>query len=276
MSAGAALVLGLGLTPAPALDSGWAETEGGRMRMVVDPTPREDGTIAGILDIDLDPGWKTYWRDPGGSGIPPTLDVSGSDGIALEEMAYPPPVRIDDGYAVWAGYSAPVQLPLIFRRTGSGDARIHALVFIGICEKICVPFQAEFTINLPEGTEAADDAKVIVAQAFGKLPQPAAADFKVETAVLDAEESRIEISAVLPQFRPSGVEPQLFVAGPPGFAFSQPKPAPAAGGSAGWTVGVEAIPAATSADTRQTLEIVITLGQRAIVQNVEIKGFSRK
>ena len=84
-----ALVLALGVPPSLSLDSGWAETEGGRMRLVVDPAPRADGTIAGILDIDLDPGWKTYWRDPGGAGIPPMLDVSQSTGHCPADDAVP-------------------------------------------------------------------------------------------------------------------------------------------------------------------------------------------
>ncbi|HEX8828430.1 MAG TPA: hypothetical protein VF778_09975, partial [Xanthobacteraceae bacterium] len=29
------------------------------------------------IEIKLDPGWKTYWRDPGDSGAPPTFDFSG-------------------------------------------------------------------------------------------------------------------------------------------------------------------------------------------------------
>jgi DsbC/DsbD-like thiol-disulfide interchange protein len=112
------------------------------MRLVVDPEPRGDGKIMAVLDVDLEPGWKTYWRDPGSAGIPPMLDFSQSTGIDLEAFAYPPPVRVDDGYAVWAGYTAPVRFPLV-QADSNRDAQIRAQAFIGICEKICVPFQAE-------------------------------------------------------------------------------------------------------------------------------------
>ena len=54
--AGPAIACLLAVSPAVSLDSGWAETEGGRMRLVIDPAPRQDGTIGGILDIALDPG----------------------------------------------------------------------------------------------------------------------------------------------------------------------------------------------------------------------------
>lgn len=33
--------------------------------------PESDGTIKAVLDVDLLPGWKTYWRDPGEAGVPP-------------------------------------------------------------------------------------------------------------------------------------------------------------------------------------------------------------
>ena len=43
----------------------------------------------GVLDIDLKPGWKTYWRDPGDAGVPPQLDVSASTNVAGAELRFP-------------------------------------------------------------------------------------------------------------------------------------------------------------------------------------------
>ena len=265
---GPAVALALATSPAWPLDSGWAETQGGRMRLLVDPSPREDGTFAGVLDIALEPGWKTYWRDPGSAGIPPTLDLSQSKGVALEAMLYPPPVRVDDGYAVWAGYTAPVMFPLIFRPTASGDAQIRALAFVGICEKICIPFQAELVVDLPQGAAASDAAKPAIQEAFARLPEEASADFNLEDAVFDADGKQLEIAANLPAFRPSGVKPELFVAGPKGFAFAPPVLVSDEGGRARWTVRIEDMPDSASAVAPEAFDIVVTLGQRAIEQNV--------
>lgn len=245
------------------------------MRLVIDPAPREDGTIGGILDIALEPGWKTYWREPGSAGIPPMLDVSASQGIALEAMRYPPPVRVDDGYAIWAGYTAPVRLPLVFRRTASGDAEIRAQAFIGICEQICVPFQAEFTIDLPEGSVAPDEAKSMIADAFARLPEAPGSDFSVEAAIVDADGKQLEISANLPAFRPSGVVPELFVAGPQGFAFATPKLMSDEAGVARWIVPIMDTPDLTPDSGAEGVNIVVTLGQRAIEQSVPIDPVPR-
>src|SRR5665647_485933 len=58
---------------------------------------REGGVWqAGIL-VELEPAWKTYWRMPGDSGIPPQFDWAGSDNIAAIEVMFPIPGRFRDG-----------------------------------------------------------------------------------------------------------------------------------------------------------------------------------
>lgn len=261
------IALAVTLAPAWSLDSGWAETEGGRMRLVIDPAPRDDGTIAGFLDVDLAAGWKTYWRDPGSAGIPPTLDFSLNEGIAFLSMHYPAPVRVDDGYAIWAGYTAPVQFPLTFERTGSGDARIHATAFIGICEKICVPFQAELVVDLPADPAGHDAARQAVDAAFARLPEAPGADFSLKSTRLEQNGTELTISAQLPAFRPSGIEPEVFVSGPEGFAFAPPRLTGNKDGLAEWSVRVEQ-PSGHADTDPLPLDIVVTLGQRAIAQSV--------
>ena len=43
-----------------------------------------DGTHVTALRIDLAEGWKTYWRAPGDSGIPPSFAFSGGDITAVQ------------------------------------------------------------------------------------------------------------------------------------------------------------------------------------------------
>src|SRR5687767_7822730 len=44
------------------------------------------------IQIRLEPGWKTYWRYPGDSGVPPTFDFSASDNVKSVRVAYPAPI----------------------------------------------------------------------------------------------------------------------------------------------------------------------------------------
>ena len=86
-----ALALLLAAFPSPALasSSDWFETEGGASGWSPRVTPDETGVLRALLEIDLKPGWKTYWRDPGDAGVPPTIDVSASTQHRSAEIRLP-------------------------------------------------------------------------------------------------------------------------------------------------------------------------------------------
>jgi Uncharacterized protein predicted to be involved in C-type cytochrome biogenesis len=249
-------------TPAAALDGGWAETEGARMRLVVDPARGPDGRLEGVLDIELAPGWKTYWKEPGGSGIPPAIDLAGSTGIALDAMRLPAPQRVDDGYSVWAGYRQSVRFALEF--SASGAARLEANVFIGVCEKICVPFQAAFSLPVPAPAEAGEDTEAarLVAMTRLALPEPASPGFAIAPPLLDAGAMTLTVTAELPEAGPADATPDLFVAGPRGWAFAPPRLVAVEGRRATFAVPVEGMPKDEGARAGP-LDLVVTHGSRA-------------
>src|SRR5208282_6171329 len=72
------------------------------------------------IEIRLDPGWKTYWREPGDSGVPPTFDFSGSENVKAVTVLWPAPGRFPDGAGGNSiGYLDHVILPL---RVAPADA----------------------------------------------------------------------------------------------------------------------------------------------------------
>src|SRR5262249_10804557 len=60
----------------------------------------------------IEPGWHTYWMNPGDSGEPPRIEWAPAPGFTLGEFAWPPPERIRVGPAMTFGYSDEVVLPL--------------------------------------------------------------------------------------------------------------------------------------------------------------------
>lgn len=182
---------------AGAASSGWHHVEGGSIRIVTSGTPDEDGRLRGALEIRLKPGWKTYWQDPGASGVPPTLAASASDGEeAGVEIGFPAPRRFDDGYALWAGYDQPLSLALTLTLPDGADApaRLDTSVFLGVCETICIPVQATLSFDPRAGTHEAEDAAV-VERAFAALPQPARADFGARMVEATQDSLTIEAAA---------------------------------------------------------------------------------
>ena len=70
-------------------------------------------SIRAGVEIKLDPGWKTYGRDPGDSGVPPKLDFAGSDNVKTVTVLWPAPERFPDGAGGNSiGYLDHVILPL--------------------------------------------------------------------------------------------------------------------------------------------------------------------
>jgi DsbC/DsbD-like thiol-disulfide interchange protein len=145
-----------------AAQSPWVTSEGGAMRLVI--TDDGKAPARGVLEIKLQPGWKTYWRDPGDGGIPPSL---GADGMAVE-LLFPAPERISESDMVFSGYHNGVSLPFFLPEALVTVDKLTA--FIGVCSEICVPFQAEFPLMRDQGDRA------LVDQAFAALPKPASAD----------------------------------------------------------------------------------------------------
>src|SRR5262252_7728910 len=71
-----------------------------------------DATLRAGIEIKLAPGWKTYWRYPGDSGVPPRFDFTSSQNVRSVEIAWPAPRRFSDDSGVTIGYTDNVVFPL--------------------------------------------------------------------------------------------------------------------------------------------------------------------
>ncbi len=258
-----AALLAAAIAPAAAATTDWLQSKGARVRIVA-TRPGADGTIRAAVEIDLKAGWTTYWRDPGGSGIPPQLTTEGSRNVKSVRLQFPPPVALDEGGVAAVGYDAPVALPLTIRQGVPGkDSLLHARLFIGVCKEICIPVNADFSLDIPSSESPANSiASVMVAGAFASLPGPEDDSFAVGKAELSKDGHRVTVTARLPGSTPGGAPPQLFVAGPAGWSFAPARLQQRSGGSATFVVPVAARPDTLRDDTR--LILVVRDGERSI------------
>lgn len=162
-----------GLAPAlagGARASAWAEFREVRVRLLLlDPAPG-DTTIRGGIGIRLQPDYKTYWRNPGDSGVPPMVDLAGSEGISGFELAFPFPTRFDDGAGghSW-GYKRDVILPFTARREGSGPIRLVMKLDFAVCGTMCIPLAAQ--LKLDPGQMQPDEVAASLKRAHERLPK---------------------------------------------------------------------------------------------------------
>jgi DsbC/DsbD-like thiol-disulfide interchange protein len=207
-----------GATPVLASSTDWFETQGGRVRLITSGKPDADGRLQGILDIDLDPGWKTYWRDPGDAGVPPQLDIAASTNISSAELDFPAPQHHDDGYSKWAGYDQSVALPVTFHLKSAGEpAMIDAHVFLGICETICIPVSTKLSLDPASDPDNADDA-ALVSAAQEALPGAEQPDFNVK--ITSSDEKSLLVEATFPG---NPMSADFFIAGGQGYSFAAPR-----------------------------------------------------
>ena len=211
------LFLAVSHNGASATASDWVQVQGGRVRLVTASVDAA-GVLQGALEIDLQPGWKTYWRDPGDAGVPPQIDISKSVNIATVEMRFPAPERFDDGFSKWAGYKHKVAFPVTFTLKSPGEpASIEADVFLGICETICIPVQGKFTLD-PARDPGNDDHQALVTAAINALPGPERPDFRATDRSSDGKTMVIEAAV------PGDAAPaEFFIAGDQGYMFGPPE-----------------------------------------------------
>jgi DsbC/DsbD-like thiol-disulfide interchange protein len=206
--------VGLGAGVAQADMTAWATNEGGRMRLVVMP-PEPDGRIRGALQIEPKPGWITYWREPGDTGIPPQITFPSESGITLDRLSYPVPKRIDNGALRDVGYDEPVAFPFeLTAKPAGAPVTVTASAFIGLCRNICIPFQADFTLALQAARGTPVEEAMILNGALAKLPEAPSDSFAVTQYAIGQGGSVLRLTLRLP----GDVQavPQVIVSGPQG------------------------------------------------------------
>jgi DsbC/DsbD-like thiol-disulfide interchange protein len=66
----------------------WTQELHASARLIAGAAATEAGSksLRAGVEVQLDPGWKTYWRDPGDSGTPPTFDFAESTNVKSVSM----------------------------------------------------------------------------------------------------------------------------------------------------------------------------------------------
>jgi DsbC/DsbD-like thiol-disulfide interchange protein len=244
-----------GLSPAWAQDtSAWQREAHAATRLIAGALVKTPGTafIRAGIEIRLDPGWKTYWRYPGDTGVPPTFDFAGSQNIKSTTVQWPAPERFSDGAGGHSiGYVGDIILPL--KVTPANDAQsatLHAKLNYAICGTLCVPAKA--TLELPLTGNSADEG--ILDKAESEVPKrvPLGPDNGNALAILSVhrEAGGAHDKVVVDVAAPAGAAVALFAEGPtPEWALPLPEPAgPATGPTRRFTFDVDGLPPGAKAN----------------------------
>ena len=151
-----------------------------RIRLISSDRLEAGHVLAGI-EVDMPPGFKTYWRVPGETGIPTQVEDWGSRGLSDPQLLWPHPTIAEvEGYLDFV-YFGPTVLPLRLA-SGGGRGELTLRVTMGICSDICVPVQATFSLAVdPTRPDPGQDLRL--RQALANVPVPPVDDAIVGDAV---------------------------------------------------------------------------------------------
>jgi DsbC/DsbD-like thiol-disulfide interchange protein len=200
--------------------SPWQEDAHSAVRLLAGS--RSGAVLLGGIALQLKPGWHTYWRTPGDSGVPPRFDFSKSDNVEAVTVLWPAPTKFDDGAGgISLGYHDQVVLPLrIVAKNTEKPVTLRADINYAVCEKLCIPVQANLELSFNSVASTEDSA---LFTALDTVPKPANVGDPNPLTIRDVKRegrSEVLVDVVSPDNRPIN----LFVEGPtPDWGLPVPK-----------------------------------------------------
>ncbi|GEC53698.1 DsbC/DsbD-like thiol-disulfide interchange protein [Bradyrhizobium japonicum] len=183
---------------------------------------RSGAVLLGGIAFQLQDGWKTYWRTPGDSGVPPRFDFSRSDNVEAVTVMWPAPRQFDDGAGGTSlGYKHQVVLPLrIVAKNPDKPLVLRADINYAVCEKLCVPVEAKAELAFASVASTEDTA---LSEALNAVPKPANIGDPIPFSIRDVKrdgKNNVLVDVSAPESR----DLSLFVEGPtPDWALPVPK-----------------------------------------------------
>ena len=215
------------------------------------------------IEIKLATGWKTYWRYPGDSGVPPRFDFAGSENVKSIEIKWPAPHRFSDESGITIGYKDDVIFPLhIVAQDAAKPVRLRLKADYAICEKICIPADGRAELVL-DGRRSELDQHLAAFEALvpkhAQLGDGAPLAVRAVRRETGGDRPRVIVDVAVPGNGPV----DLFAEGPtPEWAL--PVPEPVAGAPAGlqrFAFVLDGIPPGERADgARLTFTLVAPSG----------------
>jgi DsbC/DsbD-like thiol-disulfide interchange protein len=217
----ATLLVGAYALPVRAEDSSpWQRDTHSAVRLLAGS--RSGGVLLGGIAFQMQPGWKTYWRTPGDSGVPPRFDFSKSDNVEAVTVLWPAPMKFDDGAGGQSlGYKSQVVLPLrIVAKSADKPVVLRAAINYAVCDKLCIPVEANSELAFASVASTEDGA---LSAALDTVPKPANIGDPNPVTIRDVKrdgKSNVLVDVTAPEAK----QVNLFVEGPtPDWALPIPK-----------------------------------------------------
>jgi thiol:disulfide interchange protein DsbD len=203
----AVALLALGLALPVAANPAVVKTDQARAELVAHaPEGVKPGAPLWLgLQIQHQPHWHTYWKNPGDSGLPTTLAFTLPDGFQVGDIAWPTPRPLPVGPLVNFGYEGQLLLPVEVTVPAGWqgptlDIKLRADWLI--CKDVCIPEGGDFALQLPaQAATSLHTAAFEAARAAAPLSLASAR----ATAVVDEAGLRVKVEGLPADWRGRGL-----------------------------------------------------------------------
>ncbi|NBN75727.1 protein-disulfide reductase DsbD family protein [Proteus sp. G2615] len=209
-----ALVLTLfTLSPSQAADTGWLampDNSHAQVRAAAQKSPT--GDVKMLLEVQLESGWKTYWRSPGEGGVAP--EINWSQDVSTMIWHWPSPSAFDVAGIHTQGYDKQVTFPI--ELTSVNAERLTGVLTLSTCSNVCI--LTDYTLDLDLTEPAPSDFEWQYSQAMAKIPVGTGLISSVSSAY---NNSQLTIS--LQKEQGDWVKPNIYLDPPEGMLYGIPK-----------------------------------------------------
>lgn len=246
-----ATILGIAnATPAASQDaSAWQPDGHAATRLIAGAAVKTSETSSFLragIEIRLDPGWETYWRYPGDTGIPPTFDFSGSQNVKSAAVEWPAPMQFSDGAGGHSiGYVGDVILPLkVVPVDPTRASTLHLKLNYAVCGTLCVPAKADLALAL--SGRSADEG--LLEKAVRLVPKRVALGVQTDNGLairsVQLGSAGGKVHVIVDLTAPPAAPVSLYAEGPaPDWALPLPEPAgPDSGADRHFTFELDGLP----------------------------------
>ncbi len=147
-----------------------------KIRLLAERTqiaPGEEIWIA--LEQSIAPGWHTYWKNPGDSGLAPVLAWELPDNFTIGKIHWPVPSKFSYNDITDYGYNDQailLQKLTIPRDLPDGAITLKLKTQILVCKEICIPESGEFELTFNDPSNMAENNRAFLDKALAKIPLP--------------------------------------------------------------------------------------------------------
>ena len=124
-------------------------------------TARPGDTVLAGLDLKMEPGWHTYWKNPGAAGMATKIEWQLPPGVTAGEIQWPLPEKLPPADVTTYGYDDEVVLLVPLKLAADlkpGPSDLKAKVSWLECKEACVPGSSDVEATLNIGNETKDSA----------------------------------------------------------------------------------------------------------------------